>query len=333
MKILLHSAVFLPQTGGIEWMAVRWATLWQSMGHDVTVTTEMAAETVSGALPFPVWHRLPVGRWRKLARQADVVVLNHFSMRALGRLLGCATPRLLVIHTRVHYTGLRGQLRGWWLRRERKWAVSAWLASTVPGRPAVVPNLYDEAVFYPGPRAWRERAGILFVGRLVSDKGADLLLEALAHWPQDQAPCPTVTLVGDGPERGPLQARAAALGLGSTVVWAGELSPAVWAERARAARVVVVPSRWDEPFGLTAVEGQACGCRVVAAHVGGLPEAAGAHSLFFPREDVASLAQQVYAAHMTEETPQAQRRRDAHLARFGAAAGRAAWAAIFTQME
>jgi glycogen synthase len=56
-------------------------------------------------------------------------------------------------------------------------------------------------------------------------------------------------------------------------------------------RVMVVPSRWEEPYGIVALEGLACGCLVVGSERGGLKDAIGPGGLTFPNGDVAVLAE------------------------------------------
>jgi len=59
----------------------------------------------------------------------------------------------------------------------------------------------------------------------------------------------------------------------------------------RKAHINVVPARWDEPFGLTTLEGMACGLATVAARTGGTPEVVGDAGIFFERESVNGLAE------------------------------------------
>lgn len=74
------------------------------------------------------------------------------------------------------------------------------------------------------------------------------------------------------------------------VVFAGHLDREETARRMQLAHVHVVPSRWDEPFGLTTVEGMACGLATVGSRTGGTPEIIGSDGLLFEREDVEQLA-------------------------------------------
>jgi len=56
-------------------------------------------------------------------------------------------------------------------------------------------------------------------------------------------------------------------------------------------RVLVVPSVWQEPFGVVALEAMACGCVPLVSRSGGLPDAAGAGGVTFELGDSADLAQ------------------------------------------
>jgi glycosyltransferase involved in cell wall biosynthesis len=56
-------------------------------------------------------------------------------------------------------------------------------------------------------------------------------------------------------------------------------------------KIIVIPSRWQEPFGLVALEGIACGCVAVAADAGGLPDAVGTAGVLFPSGKTDALAQ------------------------------------------
>ncbi len=126
------------------------------------------------------------------------------------------------------------------------------------------------------------------LGRLTPIKGFDLLVEAL---PAVAAAVPDarLVLIGDGPERAALEARAAALGVGGrlTVTGAvGDVTP--WLA---AADVVAAPSR-NEGMGRVIVEAMALGVPVVGAAVGGIPSviADGECGRLVPPEDPAALA-------------------------------------------
>ena len=70
----------------------------------------------------------------------------------------------------------------------------------------------------------------------------------------------------------------------------GHVDRAHIADHFRRAQIHVVPSRWDEPFGLTTVEGMASGLATVASNTGGSPEIIGEAGLLFARDDDDDLA-------------------------------------------
>jgi len=74
------------------------------------------------------------------------------------------------------------------------------------------------------------------------------------------------------------------------VTFAGAQTGADLARTFNAHRILVVPSRYEEPFGVVALEGIACGCLVVGSGGGGLPEAIGPCGLTFPNGDAKALA-------------------------------------------
>jgi phosphatidyl-myo-inositol dimannoside synthase len=117
---------------------------------------------------------------------------------------------------------------------------------------------------------------ILFVGRLVRRKGADLLLEAFAPL-LSSFPGLTMDIVGDGPEMGRLRARASELGLDGPVTFHGTLDgQRLWQVYARAT-LLVLPSRSSEDdvegFGTVFLEAGVFGIPSVGTRTGGIPEA------------------------------------------------------------
>ena len=54
-------------------------------------------------------------------------------------------------------------------------------------------------------------------------------------------------------------------------------------ERLQEAAIAIVPSKWEEPFGRTALEAHAAGCAVISSGTGGLKEVSGRHAMFLPR--------------------------------------------------
>lgn len=180
--------------------------------------------------------------------------------------------------------------------------VSAWLRGRLleglmdGADVAVLPNCVDLRRL-PAPGA-RERL-ILFAGRVVSDKGADTFVRACAKalpaLPGWHAAMLGADRFGTASPETPfvraLRTEAAAAGV-AMEGWRPHAE--VLAAMARAA-IVVVPSRWPEPFGLTALEAMASGAALLCAPRGGLPEVTGDAAIPIDPDDPAALAAAIVA--------------------------------------
>lgn len=172
---------------------------------------------------------------------------------------------------------------------------AAHLPARLRDRLRVVPNGVDTTRFAPRADPGRgDRLRVLFVGRMIPDKGADVVLDAVARLGRDDV---ELTLVGSqnfdagaapSPYERDLRTRAAALG--DRVRLLPFTPRAAVAEVYRSADVVVVPSRWAEPFALTVMEGMASGVPVVASAIGGIPEVAGDAGVLVRPDDAGELA-------------------------------------------
>ncbi|MFF4028742.1 glycosyltransferase [Streptomyces sviceus] len=205
--------------------------------------------------------------------------------------------------------GVTAALALGWERRAARWSARTvcvseaerrtGLRAGIAGRWSVIPNGIDTDRFRPAA-ADTVRARLLpgvdpaaplvvCVGRLCRQKGQDVLLRA---WDAvlRRVPDARLVLVGDGPERDVLRARAP-----ESVLFAGAVADAVpWY---RAADLVVLPSRW-EGMALAPLEAMACGRPVVMTDVDGaresLPPALASRCLV-PPQNPAALADAVAA--------------------------------------
>jgi glycosyltransferase involved in cell wall biosynthesis len=130
----------------------------------------------------------------------------------------------------------------------------------------VLPLFVPEAETSPRETEAPPRSEVLFVGRIMPEKGLEDLVRAL---PLIKQPCRLV-VVGDGLARGTSERLAARLGISGRVTFAGwqdDVQPFY-----RRASLLAVPSIWPEPFGLIGLEAMAQALPVVAYRSGGIPE-------------------------------------------------------------
>jgi glycosyltransferase involved in cell wall biosynthesis len=109
-----------------------------------------------------------------------------------------------------------------------------------------------------------DRRRVVFAGRLVREKGLDVLIRAAREVDAEFVIC------GDGRLLEPMRRLAARNGVAGRVAFRGWLGPEQLAEELANASVVVMPSRWPEPFGLVGIEALAAGRPVIASATGGI---------------------------------------------------------------
>lgn len=131
---------------------------------------------------------------------------------------------------------------------------------------------------------------VLFVGRIVLEKGLDLLINALHILLRRGIPAKIVA-VGEGPEKEKCQRMAWDMGLGEKVYFTGYIDDNTLRALYRVADVAAFPSRF-EPFGIVALEAMVAKVPVVVSHVGGLAEVVDHEEtgLQVPRDDPEALA-------------------------------------------
>jgi glycosyltransferase involved in cell wall biosynthesis len=289
MKILFCSYVFAPSIGGIETVSRILAEEFSRLGSAVTVVTSTRGEQVAAA--YEVIRRPSLVKLRRLAANSDIVFQSNISLKTLLPLLTSGKPIVITHHGCI--TRVDGR-RGWkehfklsLLGRCQNIAISQAVAAALPVKSLVIEDPFEPDEFTDTGKDIRDK-DIVFLGRLVSDKGCDLAIRALALLKKEGL-YPSFTVIGDGPEMPALKLLTAELGLADQVEFLGTIREGR-GKVVAGHKIMVIPSIWEEPFGVVALEAIAAGCAVVASRGGGLPEAVGPCGLLFPNGDVTALA-------------------------------------------
>ena len=292
MKIHLHSHHFTPSVGGIESMSRALAEQWHRMGHEVIVTTTTPQANLQGQ-PYEVVVSPGFLQMRDFIRRSDIYIQNNISLRQLPPWVLTGTPIFIVTQIWLEH-GKRHSVPALLKRLILSFgfvhniAISHAIAQHLPIQSAHIPNAYRDELFVQmkGPQRQND---VVFLGRFVSDKGADILVEALAILKKDGQGI-NATFVGSGPEEEDLKRQVTDNGLQENVAFKGKMEGLALVEELNRHRFMVVPSRWDEPFGIVALEGLACGCIPVVSNCGGLLEAVGECGYSFQSGDAKDLA-------------------------------------------
>ncbi|MCL4835092.1 MAG: glycosyltransferase family 4 protein [Caldilineaceae bacterium] len=148
----------------------------------------------------------------------------------------------------------------------------------------------DTEQFCPRLPKTSERFRVGYIGRLIPEKGIDILLQAAARLADG---C-QVVIVGGGPEESFLRQQVEALELGDQVQFVASVPTAQIAGVLGGLDALVLPSRsttvWKEQMGRVLLEAMAVGVPVIGSDSGAIPEVIGEAGLIFPEGDVDALA-------------------------------------------
>jgi glycogen(starch) synthase len=294
LNILVGCWVSSPSIGGLETTLALLLDEFAAAGCDIRLVTHTPAvnDHHERSWPYTIYRRPNVRQFIQLLMWADLYFQHHISLRMAWPLLLVRKPWVVALHTDVA-DGLapdrfRKALK---LRvlRSATCVTGSEASHRGIGIPAVViGNPYDDKIFRRLPDAQREH-GLVFLGRLVSDKGVDIALKVLAVLKQ-RGLTPGLSIIGGGPERQSLESLANQLGVERQLRFLEALPTKDVVTALNQHQIMLVPSRKSEAFGVVALEGIACGCVVVGSASGGLPEAIGPCGVLFPSEDVSAAA-------------------------------------------
>ncbi|MDP1735623.1 MAG: glycosyltransferase family 4 protein [Sulfuritalea sp.] len=302
--------------GGQEIRILEEASGLIARGHEVSVAcpaqARMTAEAARFGVPvvaLPIEFKTIAGfralrRW--LASQAPDVVNTHSSADSWLTGLACATLTNppAIVRTRHISAPVSGNVFNRWLYRQAKGVVTTGeslrrhLLETLgldPARVTSVPTGIDIERFAPADKTagkialgldpQQEHLGI--VATLRSWKGHLFLLDAFA---QLKRPDIRLLIVGEGPMRGPIEEKIAALGIASHVTLAGQRSdPEHWLQ---AMDVFCLPSYANEGVPQAILQAMLCGLPIVTTPVGAILEAVSDNdtALIVPPKDASALA-------------------------------------------
>jgi glycosyltransferase involved in cell wall biosynthesis len=300
VRILQQCIYFPPEVGGLESHAYYLCRELVRQGHHVTMMTSRSRpdspprETMDGIDVVRKWFpqkRNPVGwaahtlatvpHFVRLAARADILHAQTFAsavpaMRARRKY---GVPLVMTLHT-SHFLQLARKpawkpvLRG--IIRSADWVLAASteirdvaLDLYPHPRAEALTNGVDTEMFVPRERTRRVRPRLIVPRRLFEKNGVEYFIRALPAVRSEMEV--DALLVGDGPERGRLEALVDELGVRDLVTFMGvvpnDQMPALVAD----ADVAVFPSLM-EATSVAALEAMSCGVPVAASRVGGLPE-------------------------------------------------------------
>lgn len=294
MNILLFSHAFYPNIGGIESISLMLANSFvQRQDVSVVVVTRTSEEGVK-QFPFQMVRDPSIIEIISLLKWSDVVFENNPCLSLSWPNLLFRRPKIVGLQTWLVAPNEDAKI---WNRLKKTVlndynyvvACSNKIKNVTYNNALVIGNPYDSNVFQQNQV--NKSLDFVFVGRLVSDKGADMCVKLLNELHTIRAKKSSLTIIGDGPEMKNLKELTTTFRLTNDVRFLGFLDAEEIANELNEHRYLLVPSRWEEPFGIVALEGIACGCIPIVSDGGGLPDAVGKAGLVFQRNSLSSLVE------------------------------------------
>jgi glycogen(starch) synthase len=346
MRILFWSSTFWPSIGGVQVLAAKLLPALEERGYEhIVVTPQSRDEQLNAAyykgIPihrFPFWHSMVNIDQLVQVRQQVAELKRTFAPDLIHINAVSRSDFFHHLTAHVHSAPVVVTLHGGWspeanmiverTLRNATWVVGCSEATLNEGRQlvpemrpcsSVIHNGLEVPPLQPMPLSFNPPR-LLCLGRLVEDKGFDVALGALALL-VERFPQVCLTIAGDGPARADLELQASRLGILQAVQFTGWVDPEKIPELVNTASVVVMPSRWQEPFGLVALEAALMARPVVATRVGGLPEVVVHNQTGFlvEKENSQALAEAIafLLEHPTTATQMGQTGRTRALEQFG----------------
>ncbi len=327
MKILISTPVFKPMVGGMEVLANNFAIHLTQRGHEVTLVTPIAATEPDDAI-YPIVRQPSGSEFYRLVKATDLIFSNGASLYCAPWSILARKP-VVMRHTGYQvaaidgagwYNGklaplrpipsflhhlrygkfpntIRGIFKVTTLRLFAKHfvaanvAISDWMMKRHPlPNQLRIHNPFPIVKFVDAVNTTGEyEYDFFFLGRLVTEKGVDLLMEAFARVQVQSGDKYKLCIIGKGPERKRLEAIAARTGQTDNVYFAGIKTHGPLIELVRKCNIAVLPSTWEEPFGGVSTELLAAGKSMIVSRDGALSEIVAEAGLSFPNNDIAAL--------------------------------------------
>jgi glycosyltransferase involved in cell wall biosynthesis len=286
---------------------------WENLTHEESAPDRMQRSLLYKGMALCYVAFGTVAAWRLGRRGRFDIVHVHWpvphAIFGWAARAGSASPLRIIAHfysvelrwVRHSLRPLRGFLRRAITSADRVVAISnstaAEVRSVAPVPVEVIPYAVDLPVpsLTPLPRPPARGCSVLFAGRLAERKGVRYLIDAVADLPA--ALRPHLTIIGDGPERGALEAQTHARSADDRVTFRGWVTPEELAAAYAAASVFVLPAVVDargdtEGLGMVLLEAMTYRVPVISTPLGGVTDIVqnDLTGLLVPPNDASALA-------------------------------------------
>lgn len=301
MKILINTVCFYPNIGGLETMNMLLCTELAKRGHLVVVLAPDYPDKNydDSVYPFRIIRNASALTLFSEYLKCDVFFHRQISLKAVWPVILWPFKKWVCSHHTCEYdqsqnTSILGRLKYWGSRFPRNIAVSAMVAKSLHlPNVEIIHNAYNDTLFVDNGE--KDRTGFLFVGRMVSQKGVMLLLESFDLFVKENSnnKHAFLTIVGDGEEKEKAERFVQEKKLASRICFKGFMKGKELVDEMNKHLCQIVPSTYNEAFGIVALEAMATGNIPLVSDGDGLQEAIGGCGYTFRKGDVDDLTQKM----------------------------------------
>lgn len=270
MKILMTAVPFYPHIGGIETVTQNLADEFVRMGHKVKIVTAQHWDGIDD-FSYEVIRRPSARQMWKSYMWCDVFVQQGISLKWIWPLLLRRKPWFTVWHMASGFgNNYRDRLKKLCSKLTNNILVSETVRRECKLNGDVILNPFNNEVFSITNKA--ERRDFVFLGRLIPEKGVDVMLDAFEMFKQCTDSDWKLHIIGGG-ETPTFHTRIDHMLHKSDIILHGFQSPKDSAAILNRCHTMIVPSVCMEAFGVVVLEGMACGCFVIGSDGTGIEEA------------------------------------------------------------
>lgn len=298
MKILFISHKFHPDIGGIEVNSELLANQFKALGAEIKLVT-WSKNLGEKKFDYEVIRKPSFNKLFKLFRWSDLIYENNPTLRLSFFNVFFRKPHVVAIRTWIKQNNSKKSFvdlfkKKWVNNATQVIAISEAIKRDTSKKAVVIGNPYRSELFKSTIERNLRVKDFLFLGRLVSDKGVDMCIELLYQLKiKHHIEC-NLSIVGEGPEMENLKNKTIIYKLEKNIQFLGFLKGQNLVNELNQHKYILVPSRWEEPFGNVALEGMACGCIPIVSDGGGLPDAIGNAGIMFKRNSLQDLTYKTY---------------------------------------
>ena len=276
MKILFISYSFYPVVGGIPYISEYLAKYLNKKNNEIILlTSAKLSKKQKENFNYKIFCNPDKRKILELHDWADIVFHNHISLRLCS---------FKIKHTKKTVVTLQ-----YWLTKRKivqkaitklkvlflkLCAQRIFISKSIKRyyllKGKIIGNFYNEKIFYDNISFNKRKKKIIFVGRATPEKGLDILLKSI-HQISYMFKEKEITVIGDGPNLKEYINLSKKLKIYKYINFLGAIKNENIGKYYNQHKIHVVPSL-NEPFGIVALEGNACGCVSIVADNAGLGE-------------------------------------------------------------